>query len=291
MFLLLLVACKDAGNQDVHSDLAKAATACPAAVMNDACGQCLQTACCAALVDCEGDADCLACVRAEDDLACDRSPATHDRANLYLTCKGGACKDACIGGAGGSCVGVVTGIETPACQACLEQKCCDEVAACRAHEVCWDGCYTNHDEMKCHDSADGHALFHALGGCFGSACNVECGAGNPTPICTAPTATPTGSCVTLDSKNLCNPITTAGCAAAGAACDANDQGGFECFPAPNTQTLCMACGESDGWCAAGFHCVAGQCARYCCEDSECGAGTCDKAYFEGGRPAGICVSK
>lgn len=190
--------------------------------------------------------------------------------------------------AGPACVGLTASKESAACQACVEQNCCAEVLGCHDTEPCWQDCYLFHDEDKCHANDTAHTAYHTMGACFTTSCAVECGLADPTPICTAPTATPSGSCVTVDTTNLCNPITNQGCAT-DTVCDANDTGGFECFPGDNTAPLCAACGESTSYCAVGMHCLGGKCARFCCDDSECGAGKCDKTYFEGGRPAGLCV--
>jgi hypothetical protein len=72
----------------------------------------------------------------------------------------------------------------------------------------------------------------------------------------------------------------------GEACDYG-MNGFECYPAPNDQMICEACGDADGYCAGGLTC-AGQCAKFCCDDGDCSAGnTCD--LEAGGGTVGICV--
>lgn len=144
------------------------------AKLEGACGDCMKAECCDALTACEGDVNCVACVTAKDTNACEKTTATHKRVNAYLVCKGGACKEPCIGVAGGACAGFLDKIVTNTCQACLEAKCCDEVAACHAKDVCWDGCLTNHNEEKCHGDADAHAVFHSLNQCLAKSCAAEC---------------------------------------------------------------------------------------------------------------------
>lgn len=154
-------------------DDAASAETCEAALEGE-CGACMKGSCCDALTECEGDPDCLACVNAEDSDACERNAETHARVDAYLTCKGGACASACITSEGGSCEGLLDGVTKAACAACLEGSCCDEVAACHGADVCWDGCFTNHSETKCHGDPDAHALFHAMSACVQSRCKSEC---------------------------------------------------------------------------------------------------------------------
>lgn len=145
-----------------------------AATLTGDCAECMKTSCCDSLVECERDADCLACVTAQDSSACERTPETHERVDHYLTCKGGDCRTSCIGESTSSCAGLLKNLVTDACAACMESSCCDEVSACNAQDICWDGCFTNHNETKCHGSPDGHALFHALGTCANAKCSTNC---------------------------------------------------------------------------------------------------------------------
>ncbi len=138
------------------------------------CGTCMKDSCCNDLVACEEDPGCAACVSGEDPDACEKTPETHDRVNLYLACKGGACHDTCIGETAGSCKGLVTGVVAEACQTCMEASCCTEVSACKGATVCWDGCFTNRDETKCHNDPDGHAVYHAMTTCISKSCADAC---------------------------------------------------------------------------------------------------------------------
>ncbi|MBN4059085.1 hypothetical protein JYT22_00365 [Endomicrobium sp. AH-315-J14] len=74
----------------------------------------------------------------------------------------------------------------------------------------------------------------------------------------------------------CNPFSNEGCAD-GTVCDSNfDDGSFACFAASTDLSLCEACADSVGWCASGLHCREGQCARFCCQDEDCGdMGSCE----------------
>jgi hypothetical protein len=253
----------------------------------DACQACLAGTCCDAVVACQGDAPCWACVTGADGTQCAANPTSHELATAYLECMGGPCNDTCIG-ATGSCEEASSHYEE-ACGACLETSCCDQLGACYAHEGCWVDCVTMHNEAGCHEPS-AHALFYALGQCAQTSCNAECIAGPQfEPACTdVPAVAPSGgSCVTLGGNNACNPLTNEGCDA-GEACDVNQAGnGFACFPPPNTQPLCEACGEQEGYCAPGHTC-AGSCVRFCCDDADCGpSGSCDDTILNG--LLGLCV--
>jgi hypothetical protein len=171
--LIILAACSDGGSS---ADLAMApdmALACGATVA-DACNTCMAGACCDALAACNGDPDCVACTTGADADACERTPETHDRVNAFLVCRGGACRTDCIGTSGETCGGQLTGIVSTACQVCLEGSCCDEVAACKGSDGCWNNCLTNFSEAGCHGDPDGHAIFHALNSCVASSCDTAC---------------------------------------------------------------------------------------------------------------------
>ncbi|MEZ4301708.1 MAG: hypothetical protein R3B70_42630, partial [Polyangiaceae bacterium] len=88
-----------------------------------------------------------------------------------------------------------------------------------------------------------------------------------------------GSCVVVGGANECNPVTNEGCdTAAGEACDVSADG-FVCYPDGNTQSLCDECGVTGSdYCLGGMTCV-GKCAKFCCDDGDCGTGTCTKGGF------------
>jgi hypothetical protein len=192
-----------------------------------------------------------------------------------------------MGGAGGSgamCSGVFSG----ACGTCLEAGCCSEVETCVNSGNCID-CITGVAPMC---DAAGQPAAIALYQCAQANCQVECI--GPAPACDAPAVSPSmGACVQLGGTIACNPVTNAGCVA-GDACDTDGAGGFVCYPPPNTEALCDACGpNAAGYCQGGMACysVTDTCARFCCNDGDCGTGVCDLTYFGAGSPVGICVQQ
>ncbi len=84
--------------------------------------------------------------------------------------------------------------------------------------------------------------------------------------------------------DTCNPITAAECTAAepGSTCDLSHvTKTFTCFSPPNNATLCGACGNNGGpFCGAGMACFGGTCARYCCDNADCGTGKCALGGYE-----------
>ena len=88
----------------------------------------------------------------------------------------------------------------------------------------------------------------------------------------------------------------------GSACDLDGTGSFQCYPPPNDKALCESCAPTQGvYCAGGMFCLygVGRCARYCCDDGDCGSGRCwlDAAALFGadlavvGDEVGACVEK
>ena len=72
--------------------------------------------------------------------------------------------------------------------------------------------------------------------------------------------------------------------------DDDGQGGYICFSGPNDAGLCEPCDSESNPCAGGSACVTGECVRYCCEDGDCGTGTCDTTtYAETMGPIGLCT--
>jgi hypothetical protein len=119
--------------------------------------------------------------------------------------------------------------------------------------------------------------------------------GNPTSTGTT-TATGTSSSTGSGGNFVanCNPVTNAPCTT-GQACDASNQGTFECFDPPNDAKLCGACDNSAGpFCGGGMGCAQKKCAKYCCDDGDCGTGgKCTKSDQNGpfwpGVDVGICL--
>jgi hypothetical protein len=73
-------------------------------------------------------------------------------------------------------------------------------------------------------------------------------------------------------------------------------GTFDCFAPPNDAPKCGVCDNMNGpFCKGGLSCLAsGVCTRFCCDDGDCGNGTCVKvdgngqALFEG-IDVGLCL--
>jgi hypothetical protein len=121
--------------------------------------------------------------------------------------------------------------------------------------------------------------------------------GDGSAQCTVPATPPSGgSCITLNDASItCNPVTNAPCNQdAGYGCDTDFDGGYLCLP-KSTVSLCGDCNEVNGpYCIGTATCLplsdAGteHCFRYCCTDSDCAPGHCDKTTY-GIAPLGACV--
>ena len=184
------------------------------------------------------------------------------------------------------------------CGLCTEQKCCSELTACKGSQDCLD-CMMGVKDVKTDPAckaAPTKALLDAVDTCDNTQCTNACL--NPdmdTAACDAKT-TQVGACATDTAKFPCNPITNAGCKA-GEQCDyaigmgADDT--FVCFPLdPMPTSVCEDC--SMHFCGAGLTCI-GTCARYCCDNTDCGTGICSKTTAQVDKPGmgavGICVAK
>jgi len=152
------------------------------------------------------------------------------------------------------------------CDTGLAQSCCAEYAACvKGTEcvVCANNMTCLPDTLKALYDCEKTAL--SGGGC-----------GAP---CTHP---------------MCDPFTNAGChTKQGEICDQSNASlnGYECFDQPVSALLCWACTSHDGlgpYCAKGSTCLDGACAKFCCDDGDCGSDRCDGASAKW---AGLCVKK
>jgi hypothetical protein len=202
---------------------------------------------------------------------------------LNLTCKTASASSSSGAGTGGggadagtSCKDVFTAGD---CNTCLETSCCQAIIDCKddAHCLyCLNTLIT--DDPLC-TSAATQKTFNAFIGCEDLHCATACVA-----------------------KDTCNPITNDGCGTDGSACDlGTSQGTFQCFQPPNTAQLCGVCDNVKGpYCAPGLHCFAATntCARYCCNDADCGTGVCELdatialggALTIAGDAAGVCLT-
>jgi len=110
---------------------------------------------------------------------------------------------------------------------------------------------------------------------------------------TAVTSTSTGT-----AGGACNPVLDTQCnVAGGEACDfdTDPNGTFKCYSSPpNTADLCAACDTKNGpACKDGSTCLyddasqtTSKCAKYCCNDQDCGGATGSCAL--GGGTIGFC---
>ncbi|MEO7329399.1 MAG: hypothetical protein ABI193_12520 [Minicystis sp.] len=167
-----------------------------------------------------------------------------------------------VGGGAMDCTGLSNGSD---CGLCVEEKACPEFFACTNDTDCND-CL-----MGAGTGCDMNDLLTALNDAITANCDMECTA-----------------------KSACNPVTNEGCTGAGEACDLNGSGVFVCFGPPNDALVCAACSNQNGpFCAPGMHCNedanGGQCTHYCCNDGDCGTGTCDMASLMLPNGVGVCV--
>lgn len=168
------------------------------------------------------------------------------------------------------------------CDVCLQTSCCTEMAACIAQDTCLDYCMGN--VMPPPDQCT--TLAGALKDKFGAA--NQC----LTSKCA-------DKCILSDT---CNPVTHNGCTTQGSSCDLGYPGRFACYQPQGTPAkICEKCDIHElPFCDSGLRChpVTNTCARYCCNDSDCGTGRCelDQMLAFGakipnpGNKVGICVS-
>ncbi|NUP10177.1 MAG: hypothetical protein HOW73_29355 [Polyangiaceae bacterium] len=171
------------------------------------------------------------------------------------------------GGAGGgpTCTGTIPNANE--CGFCIESDCCEELSACQGIANCLDCVLGNQTGAVCEDAAVAAAI-DAINSC------IEC------------------DCVDECINNFCNPVTGEPCDVEnGFACDLGADG-YVCFGPPNDTPICDACDNANGpWCENGHTCLSdGSCAKYCCDDADCGSGKCDKTK-QGNPDVGVCVKE
>jgi hypothetical protein len=174
------------------------------------------------------------------------------------------------GGAGGAgapadCSNVAIAMPD-ACTDCVKGTCCDALAACNAIPNCVKCFFGEETDTKICGTPEIQAASETLFHCTECKCADKC------------------------LPKQCNPVTNEPCdTAAGEACDFG-QSGFVCYPAPNDQKLCEECDAANGpWCEGGHTCGEdGGCAKFCCDDGDCGTGICEK--FQG-QDLGVCLKK
>ena len=128
--------------------------------------------------------------------------------------------------------------------------------------------------------------------------------------CNAPAVAPSNGACALDNMGnlmfLCNPVTNDGCPDT-QSCDVSGFTNFECYQG-NTAGICEACNQgapSGPFCQTGLTCYAPdpnepqgagtltECARYCCDDTDCDGATCVKStadgpWFQQAPSIGVC---
>lgn len=197
-------------------------------------------------------------------------------------------------GPGGAppCGGTIPG----ECGTCAEAGCCPELITCSADQGCVD-CVNDPavvgvPSATCAavDSASarrGDALTGCIAAaqCPGDPCGVN---PQPAPNCDPPVPAPSGGACA--APLVCNPVTSEGCdTSLGEVCDRTSGGGFGCFVQGYSNLVCAGCGAT-GWCGVGGTCYGALCARYCCDDGDCGTGRCSFSALAGATgPVGICV--
>jgi hypothetical protein len=158
------------------------------------------------------------------------------------------------------------------CDDCVVTACCPQLYACNNDANCLD-CFTHNimDPTVCTLDPT-KTVLAAIDDCTKASCTMACAPAPPS----------------------CNPVTNVGCMP-GSACDfqgdMNNQTTFGCWmpPPPNTVPICGACDDKNTACAGGLTCLAGQCAKFCCDHDDCGpdAGECASTHLFG---VGICVT-
>jgi hypothetical protein len=113
----------------------------------------------------------------------------------------------------------------------------------------------------------------------------------PKPACSALKPGGDLSCSKADPELelFCDPFTGEGCIE-GEVCDISAGSGTACQTRKFYSSNCGLCGAT-GWCGPGTTCVSGVCAPFCCEDSQCSEGYCDKVILTGEPwPFGVCMA-
>lgn len=146
---------------------------------------------------------------------------------------------------------------SPACTACLQANCCQEVSDCSEDFSCINDCVRTilPPLSVCNSGLTGE-VFGRLTSCLRTKCPQECG-----------------------GSSYCNPVTHAGCQPDGSQCEFFYPGIFDCIPPFGTPAqICQSCNFTNGpYCGSGLRCdvTSLQCARYCCSDADCGTGHCE----------------
>ena len=146
----------------------------------------------------------------------------------------------------------------PACDACLQSSCCQEISDCLNEITCGSYCMFGVLPLgpECTSPGPTKDAFDPAVACMKTKCAEEC-----------------------LLPDLCNPITHNGCPNDGTACEFVFPGNFVCIPPIDTpSSICQACNFTTGpYCGSGLRCDPAtlKCGRYCCTDADCGSGHCE----------------
>jgi hypothetical protein len=138
------------------------------------------------------------------------------------------------------------------CGICMQGYCCETLAACNTDGFCLGACFFGLWPLDPGCSQPPSAApFKAITSCQTQFCGKACA-----PV------------------DICNPVNNSGCP--GDYCDTVNPGIFYCTGNIGTPVpLCAACDPTNGpFCDADLHCdpVSHTCARFCCDDGDCGTG-------------------
>ena len=208
---------------------------------------------------------------------------------------------------------------------CVDDGMCEgnegcHCADCISLDECAGYCIDCHQYLTYFTSPDvicdgaSRAAYDALAACTCQGiCTTECAS-----MCTG--ATPTQACLDcvdmecpaawagcqddIQPQIKCNPVSGEPCNLNQQVCDRTIIGdivvGFRCELRNNNAGLCDQCNYnfgSDTYCQQGMTCgdglggitTVGSCGKYCCDDIDCGTGTCQKGVFDAVEPQlGIC---
>lgn len=156
---------------------------------------------------------------------------------------------------------VCTGIFDPAgtCDTCAQASCCQEASDCKANGTCYNVCLGGYWPLdkSCTTEAV-KQVTDKLTTCLATSCSPGC-----------------------DPIDNCDPILATGCGPS-TSCELFVPGVFGCLAplGPGLAKVCETCNLFlDPICGPGMHCFpvapgTSQCARYCCDDADCGTGKC-----------------
>jgi hypothetical protein len=156
------------------------------------------------------------------------------------------------------------------CGACTEKTCCVELTACDAIPSCLQCVLGTATDPSICNAADIQSAIATLDACANGCCDLDC---DPPPV-------------------PCNPVSNAPCGTG--TCDVGMGGmGYQCYIEPTAAGLCEMCDESSGlFCSGGSACLPdGGCAKYCCDDGDCGSGRCDMTTLPAAPGVGVCLHK